>query len=623
MMSIFKLRPKLLVGLVLCVFALLLAWASAQTGSPDQTKSTAPPVFTIVDLGTLGGATAAAGGMSSGQGHAVTDMIVGSSTAADNTAHAFLFTNGQMFDLNELCDLSTSDFAVLTAATSIDNAGRITGEGVTINQQNHAFLLTPALVDGGQWSNDCCQWVWKQVDTATASAGFVGVETGWWWESDCHCYKWHGPPGKHSDCPPKPPHCWNWPLPCPPETGCAPYPRPCWCCFHEDFTGRAIVAQIDQAECQKHHGQCFPTQAQANQYCSSQTSTPTPTPTPIITPTPTPTPSIHWWSCWCCENGVVKRVLRAFCHGQCYSSEEDAKKNCLAPLGPSPQIDMCWCCLDSVNGGNVANISKTECQQKGGVCYSSEAEAVAHCKVVPFAYCCVDGVVRGPEPRSTCISGGGQAFDTSEDAQKYCGQTNVPTFPGDKCWCCLYPDQGGTAVYVTSSYCKQAGGTCYATQEEANARCKVVPFAYCCIDGVVSGPMPRSQCPGEAYDTAEDAQKYCAALHPENKSITPHTQIGPPPRVDQHPANPRPRFTPLNNSGPIVRETPVPQGTPHRTPISSRPPRTRHSPSPTPFVPKGFPRGEVTPAPVGTPSHHRPPLKRRTSSPSPTAPIIR
>src|SRR5262249_30287824 len=160
---------------------------------------------------------------------------------------------------------------------------------------------------GGNWSYNCCQWIWKQEQPA--AVGMVGVtgpaeaqETGWWWEADSHSYKWHGPPsGRRPQCPKDPPHCWSWPLPCAPSTNCHPYPHPawcclngqvtqvgdsseciarggvcfpsrksaenycrkkiCWCCFNEDFTGKPRVAQLSDAQCQKHHGQCYDSQS--------------------------------------------------------------------------------------------------------------------------------------------------------------------------------------------------------------------------------------------------------------------------------------------------------------------------------------------------------------------------
>ncbi|MDP9099834.1 MAG: hypothetical protein M3N48_12715, partial [Verrucomicrobiota bacterium] len=192
-----------------------------------STRAEAQLSYTVTDLGTLGGTTSTANGVS-GPGHNVHGMIVGSSTLPDGTEHAFLWVGGQMYDLNTLCDLSLTEFKVLTVAKSISDSCLIIGDGVTNTGEKHAFLLTPTAIDGGNWSYVCCQWVWIQ------DGG------GWWWETDCGCYKWHGGPGEHPPCPPQPPHCWWWPLPCPPNCHCPPPPPPpnyCYCCIN----GRIVL----------------------------------------------------------------------------------------------------------------------------------------------------------------------------------------------------------------------------------------------------------------------------------------------------------------------------------------------------------------------------------------------
>jgi probable HAF family extracellular repeat protein len=255
--------------------------------------------YTVTDLGTLGGTTSTANGVAGQQGHNAAGMIVGTSTASDGSDHAFLYTNGQMFDLNTLCDLSTSDFNVLTVAKTISDSCLIIGEGITSDGQKHAFLLTPLAVDGGQWSYNCCQWVWIQVGG------------GWWWETGCGCYKWHGPPhGKHPPCPPQPPHCWWWPLPCPPECGCTPPPPPpqCWCCINGE------LVQTTEADCLRRGGKCYGSKEEALKYCHGDQT------------------------CWCCINGELVQTTEADClkrGGKCYGSKEEALKYCHG-VGPTP-----------------------------------------------------------------------------------------------------------------------------------------------------------------------------------------------------------------------------------------------------------------------------------------------
>src|SRR5476651_2101046 len=101
--------------------------------------------YTLTDLGTLGGNMSSANGVA-GPGHNAAGMIVGSSTMSDGSEHAFLYVGGQMYDLNTLCDLSVTDFKVLTVAKTISDSCLIIGEGITNNGDKHAFLMTPTPV---------------------------------------------------------------------------------------------------------------------------------------------------------------------------------------------------------------------------------------------------------------------------------------------------------------------------------------------------------------------------------------------------------------------------------------------------------------------------------------------
>jgi probable HAF family extracellular repeat protein len=90
---------------------------------------------TVVDMGTLGGTLSRAYTINS-QG-----IAVGNSLIADGTEHAFVWKNGQMFDLNTLTTLPSG--WVLNGATAINDSGMIVGYGTNENGQYQAFALVP------------------------------------------------------------------------------------------------------------------------------------------------------------------------------------------------------------------------------------------------------------------------------------------------------------------------------------------------------------------------------------------------------------------------------------------------------------------------------------------------
>jgi probable HAF family extracellular repeat protein len=89
---------------------------------------------TMVNLGGLGGTWSAALGINTA------GQVVGWSTTAGGSNHAFLYTGGQMVDLNTL--LHPGSGFTLTSASGINDKGQIAAQG----SNGHGYLLTPESV---------------------------------------------------------------------------------------------------------------------------------------------------------------------------------------------------------------------------------------------------------------------------------------------------------------------------------------------------------------------------------------------------------------------------------------------------------------------------------------------
>ena len=86
----------------------------------------------MTDLGTLGGT------YSDGKGINALGQVVGTSNiSGDADYHAFLYSDGLMYDLNDL--LSPGIGTTLTDAHGINDSGQIVANG----NNGHAYLLTP------------------------------------------------------------------------------------------------------------------------------------------------------------------------------------------------------------------------------------------------------------------------------------------------------------------------------------------------------------------------------------------------------------------------------------------------------------------------------------------------
>ncbi|MCH7526288.1 MAG: hypothetical protein IID39_02520 [Planctomycetes bacterium] len=94
----------------------------------------------VVDLGVLGGFP-----RTNSWGMNDLGEVTGHVTASDSvTLNAFVFTGGQLFNLNDML-VDAAGWDVLTAAFAINNVGQITGYG-RINGRYRGFLLTPATI---------------------------------------------------------------------------------------------------------------------------------------------------------------------------------------------------------------------------------------------------------------------------------------------------------------------------------------------------------------------------------------------------------------------------------------------------------------------------------------------
>jgi probable HAF family extracellular repeat protein len=89
------------------------------------------------DLGTLGGNYGTALGINN------LGQVVGTSNLPSNQAHAFIYSEGRMIDLNNM--IAPDSGWILYQASAINNSGQIVGVG-RIGNQTHAFLLTPGAV---------------------------------------------------------------------------------------------------------------------------------------------------------------------------------------------------------------------------------------------------------------------------------------------------------------------------------------------------------------------------------------------------------------------------------------------------------------------------------------------
>src|SRR4029077_3137341 len=82
--------------------------------------------------------------------------VVGTATNSLGATVPFLYTNGQMIDLNALIQAAGSDFTKLLTATGINDSGMIVGQGKTASGAVNAYVLTYSAVSTPEPSTVAC-----------------------------------------------------------------------------------------------------------------------------------------------------------------------------------------------------------------------------------------------------------------------------------------------------------------------------------------------------------------------------------------------------------------------------------------------------------------------------------
>jgi probable HAF family extracellular repeat protein len=115
-----------------------VGWSGLDFRGPDVANATHAVIYNqgrIIDLGVLPGDL-----NSYAQDINSAGWVVGSSEALDEVARAFLYADGQMYDLNDL--IKRNSGWTLRGATGLNDRGQIVGWGLR-DGQPRGFLLTP------------------------------------------------------------------------------------------------------------------------------------------------------------------------------------------------------------------------------------------------------------------------------------------------------------------------------------------------------------------------------------------------------------------------------------------------------------------------------------------------
>lgn len=201
----------------------------------------------------------------------------------------------------------------------------------------------------------------------------------------------------------------------------------------------------------------------------------------------------------CCFNGrVISNVTKMECDskGGIFSTSKSVAQQKCAPriTSQSKKEKKVFCCVNY----RVREITADQCKQQGGKPYNSNWEAKKKCKPKDV-YCCIKGKAKKTSER-TCKRNNSKIFHTSAEANKQCENETV--------YCC----QNGSVSDMPLINCKRSRGTPFWSKNEAHNKCKPLK-KYCCLDGKVQ-IMPKDVCKkrgGNSYSDRLVASRKCSS----------------------------------------------------------------------------------------------------------------
>jgi hypothetical protein len=178
------------------------------------------------------------------------------------------------------------------------------------------------------------------------------------------------------------------------------------------------------------------------------------------------------------------------------------------PLGPVPSLPpRCYCCIN----GRVVQMTEANCERRGGQCFASEQEALRNCPPKQTCWCCIN------------------APDTKTNARAYAAT--------------------GQVVQTTEADCRERGGQCYGSRNEALKNCRGV--------GPTPTPTVTSYRPYPTPRPAPTATPYSPGGRVGRPTPAP-TPYQPGGRVGGLNNPPKPTPTPKKRVRQIKRATPTP-----------------------------------------------------------------